>query len=203
MAESPIIVRYADDSVVGFQFEAEASRFLEALKARLAQFGLSLNEEKTRVLQFGRFAASQRQRAGLGRPQTFDFLGFTHICSTKRSNGRFTVKRLTSSKRMRATLKALRQARTDRSGRHMASPCDAGLLQLPRRPRQQPAPEPIPIRSLQGLVARPSTTWAVWSYALGAFPQAGRALCAVSSRAAPLPGAALLRVMTQGRSRMR
>jgi group II intron reverse transcriptase/maturase len=105
-----IVVRYADDSVVGFQFEAEASQFLEALKARFAQFGLSLNEQKTRVLQFGRFAVSQRKRAGLGRPETFDFLGFTHMCATKRSNGRFTVKRLTSSKRMRATLKALRQA---------------------------------------------------------------------------------------------
>lgn len=91
-----IVVRYADDSVVGFESEADASRFLEALKARFAQFGLSLNEQKTRVLQFGRYAASQRKRAGLGRPQTFDFLGFTHICATKRSNGRFTVKRLTS-----------------------------------------------------------------------------------------------------------
>lgn len=105
-----IVVRYADDSVVGFESEADASRFLEALKARFAQFGLSLNEQKTHVLQFGRYAASQRKRAGLGRPQTFDLLGFTHICATKRSNGCFTVKRLTSSKRMRATLKALRQA---------------------------------------------------------------------------------------------
>jgi hypothetical protein len=59
---------------VGFEAEADASRFLEALKARFAQFGLSLNEQKTRVLQFGRYAASQRKRAGLGRPQTFDFL---------------------------------------------------------------------------------------------------------------------------------
>ncbi|ULX56209.1 group II intron reverse transcriptase/maturase (plasmid) [Cupriavidus taiwanensis] len=105
-----IVVRYADDSVVGFEAEADASRFLEALKARFAQFGLSLNEQKTRVLQFGRYAASLRKRAGLGRPQTFDFLGFTHICATKRSNGGFIVRRLTSSKRMRATLKALRQA---------------------------------------------------------------------------------------------
>lgn len=105
-----IVVRYADDSVVGFEAEADASRFAKALKARFAQFGLSLNEQKTRVLQFGRYAASQRKRAGLGRPQTFDLLGFTHICATKRSNGGLIVKRLTSSKRMRATLKALRQA---------------------------------------------------------------------------------------------
>jgi hypothetical protein len=105
-----IVVRYADDSVMGFEHEADASRFLEALQVRYAQFGLALNEQKTRVLQFGRFAATQRQRAGLGRPRTFDFLGFTHMCATKRSNGGFTVRRLTSSKRMRATLKAIRQA---------------------------------------------------------------------------------------------
>ena len=104
-----IVVRYADDSVVGFEDKAQAVQFLGALKVRLAEFGLTLNETKTRVLQFGRFAAAQRRRAGQRRPETFDFLGFTHICATKRANGRFTVKRLTSTKRMRATLVALRQ----------------------------------------------------------------------------------------------
>lgn len=68
-----------------------------------------MNEEKTRVLEFGRFAAQHRARCGLKRPETFDFLGFTHICGVKKANGRFIVHRLTSSKRMRATLKALRQ----------------------------------------------------------------------------------------------
>ena len=104
-----IIVRYADDSVAGFENKADVGRFLEDLGKRLAQFGLSLNDEKTRVLEFGRFAAAHRARCGLRRPQTFDFLGFTHVCSTTRTNNRFTVLRLTSSKRMRATLKALRQ----------------------------------------------------------------------------------------------
>jgi group II intron reverse transcriptase/maturase len=103
-----IVVRYADDSVVGFEGRAQALRFLDHLKARLARFGLSLNETKTRVLQFGRFAAEQRKRAGKRRPETFDFLGFTHFCATTRTNGRFTVRRLTSAKRMRATLVALR-----------------------------------------------------------------------------------------------
>lgn len=104
-----IVVRYADDSVAGFERKADVHRFLEAFKERLANFGLALNEEKTRVLEFGRFAIQHSTQRGRPRPQTFDFLGFTHICATKWANGRFTVKRLTSSKRMRATLKALRQ----------------------------------------------------------------------------------------------
>ena len=104
-----IVVRYADDSVAGFERKADVHRFLEAFKERLAKFGLALNEEKTRVLEFGRFAIQHSAQRGLRRPKTFDFLGFTHICATKRANGRFTVKRLTIAKRMRASLKALRQ----------------------------------------------------------------------------------------------
>lgn len=83
-----IVVRYADDSVVG---EAEALRFLGGLKAGLAAFGLVLNQTKTRALEFGRFAADQRKRAGKRRPEMFDFLGFTHICATRRAHGRFIV----------------------------------------------------------------------------------------------------------------
>jgi group II intron reverse transcriptase/maturase len=105
-----MIVRYADDSVLGFESKTDVDRFLEGLKARFAQFGLTLNEDKTRVLQFGRFAAAARARQGLGKPPTFDFLGFTHVCGRSRSNGWFQLKRLTSAKRMRATLKAIRQA---------------------------------------------------------------------------------------------
>ena len=105
-----MIVRYADDSVLGFESKTDVDRFLEDLKVRFAQFGLTLNEDKTRVLQFGRFAAAARARHGLGKPPTFDSLGFTHICGKSRSNGWFQLKRLTSAKRMRATLKAIRQA---------------------------------------------------------------------------------------------
>ena len=105
-----MIVRYADDSVLGFESKNDVDRFLEELKVRLAKFGLTLNEEKTRVLQFGRFAAQVRAKQGLAKPQTFDFLGFTHICGRNRSNGWFQLKRLTSAKRMRASLKAIRQA---------------------------------------------------------------------------------------------
>ena len=104
-----IVVRYADDSVAGFERKADVHRFLEAFKERLAKFGLALNEEKTRVLEFGRFAIQHSAQRGLRRPKTFDFLGFTHICATKWANGRFTVKRLTIAKRMRASLKELRQ----------------------------------------------------------------------------------------------
>lgn len=105
-----MIVRYADDSVLGFECQTDVDRFLEALKVRLAKFGLTLNEDKTRVLQFGRFAARDRARQGLTKPSTFDFLGFTHICGKSRANGWFQLKRLTSAKRMRARLKEIRQA---------------------------------------------------------------------------------------------
>lgn len=102
-----IMVRYADDSVLGFQYEGEAMRFLEALRERLAKFGLALHPQKTRLIEFGRYAEKRRERRGLGRPETFDFLGFTHCCSTTR-NGGFKMLRLTIKKRMRATLAAIR-----------------------------------------------------------------------------------------------
>jgi len=75
-----ILVRYADDIVVGFEHQADAERFQAELRDRLAQFALTLHPDKTRLIQFGRRAAEERERAGLGKPETFDFLGFTHIC---------------------------------------------------------------------------------------------------------------------------
>jgi hypothetical protein len=98
-----IVVRYADDFIVGFQYRAEAERFLGELRERLAQFSLELHPEKTRLLEFGPCAAEHRGRAGEGKPETFDFLGFTHICGKKR-NGRFTVVRQTIRKRLQAKL---------------------------------------------------------------------------------------------------
>jgi RNA-directed DNA polymerase len=103
-----IICRYADDLVIGCQHEAEARQLLAELKDRLAQFGLSLHEGKTRLIEFGRFAAERRAAAGQRRPETFDFLGFTHYCGRTRS-GRFVVKRKTQAKRMVRKLKAVRQ----------------------------------------------------------------------------------------------
>jgi len=98
-----IIVRYADDYIVGFEHERDAQRFLADLRGRLAAFALELAPEKTRLIRFGRFAAQQRRSRGLGKPETFDFLGFKHICS-KTKNGRFMLKRITIAKRMQAKL---------------------------------------------------------------------------------------------------
>jgi group II intron reverse transcriptase/maturase len=103
-----IIVRYADDFIIGFQHEGDARRFLEAMRARLGEYALSLNDEKTRLIEFGRFAAENRKRRGLGKPETFKFLGFTFICGKSR-RGKFQIKRKSRSDRMRARLQAIKQ----------------------------------------------------------------------------------------------
>ncbi len=103
-----IVVRYADDIVLGFQVKSDAERFQAELVARMRQFALELHPEKTRLVEFGPYAAERRRRAGLGKPATFSFLGFTHICATKRSNGRFTVLRQTMRKRLQAKLRAVK-----------------------------------------------------------------------------------------------
>jgi group II intron reverse transcriptase/maturase len=115
-----IIVRWADDFIVGFEHQADARRFLAELRERFAKFGLELHPDKTRLIEFGRFAAKDRQSRGVGKPETFNFLGFTHICATMR-DGRFWVRRITISKRMRAKLREVKD-------------------QLKRR-RHQPIPE--------------------------------------------------------------
>ena len=102
-----IVVRYADDSVFGFKSEETARRFLAAMQERLDKFGLTLNAKKTRLIDFGRFAAANRKRRGQKKPETFDFLGFTHCCSTNRQ-GLFQVRRLTVKKRMRAKVAEIR-----------------------------------------------------------------------------------------------
>jgi RNA-directed DNA polymerase len=99
-----IIVRFADDFIVGFEYEEDARRFLVELRERLAGFGLELHPDKTRLIEFGRHAARRRAARGLGKPETFDFLGFTHICAKSRS-GWFWLRRITISKRMRAKLR--------------------------------------------------------------------------------------------------
>jgi len=104
-----IIVRYADDFIVGFQHEGDARRFLDELRNRLEEYALSLHPEKTRLIEFGRFAAENRKRRGLGKPETFNFLGFTFICGKSR-RGKFLIKRKTRRDRMRSKLKEIRQA---------------------------------------------------------------------------------------------
>ena len=99
-----IVVRYADDFLVGFQSKTEAEAFLVALRERLTRFGLELHPDKTRLIEFGPFADHNRRGRGQGKPETFNFLGFTHICSRKRSNRRFTVLRQTQRSRLQAKL---------------------------------------------------------------------------------------------------
>src|SRR6266404_5199687 len=102
-----IVVRYADDLVVGFESRAEAERFLKEFRERLAKFGLELHAEKTRLIEFGRYAAPNREKRGEGTPETFTFMGFTHFCG-KRRNGAFIVWRITAKKRMVAKLRAIK-----------------------------------------------------------------------------------------------
>jgi group II intron reverse transcriptase/maturase len=102
-----ILTRFADDYVAGFEHREDAERFLADLRDRFAQFGLELHPEKTRLIEFGRYAAENRARRGDRKPETFDFLGFTHICAKTR-NGRFKLKRITIKKKMRAKLQSVK-----------------------------------------------------------------------------------------------
>jgi RNA-directed DNA polymerase len=122
-----IVTRFADDFVVGFQHLGDARRFLTELRERFAKFNLELHPDKTRLIQFGRFAASNRKERGFGRPETFDFLGFTHMCGKTR-DGRFWLRRVTIKKRLRAKLKQVkteirrrRQLPIPEQGRWLAS----------------------------------------------------------------------------------
>jgi RNA-directed DNA polymerase len=103
-----IVVRFADDIVVGFNSKADAAQFRAELTERMRKFNLELHPEKTRLLEFGPFAIQNRQRRGEGKPETFNFLGFTHICVKKRSNGMYTVLRQTIRKRLQAKLNAVK-----------------------------------------------------------------------------------------------
>jgi hypothetical protein len=114
-----IITRFADDFVVGFEHQGDAKRFLRDLRERFARFGLELHPDKTRLIEFGRFAAQHRSERGDGKPETFDFLGFTHICG-KTQDGRFWLRRATIAKRMRAKLKLVKDQLKRR--RHLPVP---------------------------------------------------------------------------------
>ena len=103
-----IVVRYADDTIVGFQHEHEARAFLDDLQERMRPFELALHPDKTRLIRFGRHAAKQREKLGEGKPETFDFLGFTHFCTRSRKWGTFVIGRKTIKKRMRAKLLAIK-----------------------------------------------------------------------------------------------
>jgi RNA-directed DNA polymerase len=141
-----IAVRYADDWVAGFQYRDDAERFQRAVEERLGLFGLKLHPQKTRLIEFGRYARENRRRRGQGKPDTFDFLGFTHCCGKTRK-GKFMVLRITSGKRLRAKLLAVKtelrkrmhqpiaeQGKYLRSvvaghGRYFAVPCNGARVQ--------------------------------------------------------------------------
>ena len=108
-----VLVRFADDYVVGFQHREDAEQFLAELRDRFAKFGLELNAEKTRLIRFGRFAAQTREQRDLGKPETFDFLGFTHICG-KTKSGSFALRRITIAKRKRTKLRRVKEELTYR-----------------------------------------------------------------------------------------
>ena len=116
-----ILVRYADDFIVGFQHQGDAERFREELAERLRRFHLELHPDKTRLIRFGRFAARDRQRRGQGKPETFDFLGFTHVCG-KTKSGAFQVVRRTIAQTP-AEQVARREGGTPQAH---ASPCPCG-----------------------------------------------------------------------------
>jgi RNA-directed DNA polymerase len=123
-----IVVRYADDLVLGFEHRADAERFMTEFQDRLVKFGLELHSEKTRLIEFGRFAARDRKQRGEGKPETFTFLGFTHF-SGQLTTGTFTVWRITAKKRMVAKLKAIK-AELQRRKHHRTSEVGAWLRQV-------------------------------------------------------------------------
>ena len=124
-----IVVRYADDLVAGFQHRTDAERFLREFRDRLAKFGLELHPDKTRLIEFGRFAARNRKQRGEGKPETFTFLGFTHFCGQRISNGAFIVWRITAKKRMVAKLKAIK-AELQRQKHHRTAEVGAWLRKV-------------------------------------------------------------------------
>src|SRR6266581_798502 len=138
-----IIVRYADDFIVGFEHEADARRFLDALRQRLAEFALSLHSEKTRLIEFGRFAAANRKRRGLGKPETFDFLGFTFICGKSR-RGKLLIKRksrqglVAAAEPPRSTTPARLGAHEEARGRLAAATAHPPSVAEPAVRRQTP-----------------------------------------------------------------
>jgi len=114
-----IVTRFADDFIVGFEHHGDAKQFLRDLRERFAKFGLELHPDKTRLVEFGRYAAERRAVRGVGKPETFDFLGFTHVCGRSKSGG-FWLRRHTIKKRMRAKLKAVKDQLKRR--RHLPIP---------------------------------------------------------------------------------
>ena len=181
------LVRYADDYLLLFEDRADALRMLAALPDRLAKFGLSLHEGKTRVVEFGRFAAANRHRRGEGRPETFDFLGFTHFCGVTRKGG-FMVQRKTQRTRMTRKQGASRgdeeaQARPGGGPEPLAGSGPAGALRLLRHHRQFGQHHQVPLRRRAMVALGAATEGAAPHATLGAVQRHPGALCAAATTA--------------------
>lgn len=202
-----IVVRYADDFVVGFAHRYQAEQFVTELKERFQKFGLELHSEKTRLIEFGRFAAENRAKRGEGKPETFAFLGFTHICG-KTKRGAFTVIRQTMRKRLTAKLKAV--ATVMRRRMHDGIPAQGAYLRAVMAGHMRYYAVPFNIRAIQdfriGLVR-------LWRQTLSQRSQTARVTwerikelderwIPTARICHPHPGERLS-VTTQGRSRMR
>lgn len=151
------IIRFADDFVLGFQHRTDAGRFRAELEARLAQFGLALHGEKTRLIEFGRFAATDRKKRGAGKPETFDFLGFTHYCTRRRSDGSFTVRRKTSARKLRSTLAEIR--RKLRRMRHQPLPVQGRWVQAVLRGHANYFAVPGNYRAVRSFLREVTRAW--------------------------------------------
>ena len=171
-----IAIRYADDVVVGFQHRAEAERFLKEFKERLAKFGLELHPDKTRLIEFGRFAQANRRERGEGKAETFTFLGFTHHCGTN-SNGTFVVWRTTAKKRLEAKLQQIKQ--TLRARMHEPVRQTGEWLKSVMRGYYQYFAVPGNLASLQKFRERISR---YWRHALERRSQRGRVTAARAAR---------------------
>jgi group II intron reverse transcriptase/maturase len=163
-----IIVRYADDFVLGFEHRTEAEQFQRELLERLHQFGLELHEEKTRLIEFGRHAAAHRGQRGEGKPETFNFLGFTHISGKTRA-GRFTVRRQTMRKRVRTKLQALKRELRQRM--HRPIPEQGQWLRTVLQGHFRYYGVPMNAKAMDGF--RQQVMW-LWKHALGRRSQRGR-----------------------------
>jgi len=202
-----IVVRYADDTVVGFQQRPDAERFLAELRERMRKFVLELHPEKTRLIEFGRYAAERRKRRGLGKPETFTFLGFTHICG-KTEKGSFLVLRHTIGKRMRAKLQ---EVKTELGRRmHEATPKQGAWLRSVVRGYFAYHAVPTNVRALGAFRTQVTRHW---RHALNRRSQKGMVTWERMTRIADrwLPKARILHpwpeqrfdARTQGRSRVR
>ena len=182
-----IVVRYADDQIVGFEREDDAHRFQHAMQARLEEFALKLHPDKTRLIEFGRHAAARRSSRGLGKPETFDFLGFTHICGRSRK-GRFLLKRITRADRRRAKLKEIDGELRRRM--HQPIPISGGMaeagrhrpLSLLRGAHQQPSARGVPALGERPIAAHAPAAQPEGRLHVGSHGEAGRGLASTTSR---------------------